>query len=392
MQGTNAGVVAFHLPAAHRANFGRQHRHRMRRGFDHHRHRRIHHRRRLARQRGGECARLHHQRLHEGQIKPLDFGAVAHCVHVRRAGFKQSIGLDTAPHRHTRRLRQLSTRPQTDRRQHDVGRNRLAVVQHHLIAGRRALDAFAGAAEMPAHPQRGEAVGQALAGFNREQTLQRPVAQMHHVDREPGLRQIVGELAADQSAAEHGDALLAVDGAAEGGVFGQVIHRQHRIRAVADEAVRNRVGAEGENQFAVFEFTVLGVESLRCGINRGDPGVRQDRCIQIGRQFFRAGTRQRRRRFSRGERVRQIGLGIKRAVVRGHERDRRGGIALADFLQQRVAGKSGPDDDNLSVWARRLLPLPLAGEGWGEGGHERFLNHDSAHCAPSLGLKKFRRR
>ena len=199
---------------------------------------------------------------------------------------------------------------------------------------------------MPPHAQRRETVGQAPAGFGRQQPFQRPFAQVHHVDRQAGVRQIVGELAADQPAAEHRDALFAFDGLAEDGVTSQIVHRQHGGRAVAGQAVRNRVGSQREHQLAVIERAAIGLHAPVLRVDRAHTGMREHRCLLVGRHVRRAGARQRGGRPARRKRVRQVGLGIKSAVIRGDERDRRMRVALADLLQQCVAGETRADDDD----------------------------------------------
>jgi hypothetical protein len=149
-----------------------------------------------------------------------------------------------------------------------------------------------------------------------------------------------------KTAAEYGDTLLAVDSAAEGCIIGQIVHRQYVPRTVTGQAVRERVGAKRKHQSTVFKFAVFSADALTLCVDRGDPGVRQHRRILVRRHFFRAGAGERRSRTAGSQGVRQVGLGVEGAVVCRHERDRRGGVALADFLQQGVAGEAGTDDDD----------------------------------------------
>ena len=102
---------------------------------------------------------------HSYQLAKADFDRIRRLIY-ERAGISLHEGKQAMVYsRLTRRLRELRARLETDGRQYDVRGNGIAVVQRHLIAVRCPLDAFPGAAEVPVHPDRDQAVSETPAGF-----------------------------------------------------------------------------------------------------------------------------------------------------------------------------------------------------------------------------------
>ena len=160
---------------------------------------------------------------------------------------------------------------------------------------------------------------------------------MHHFDLVAGSGEVVGEFRADEAAAEDRHLAAGFERSAEGRVILQIVHREHFFRTRAGESVRNRVGAQGENQLAVAGFAIAPAHLFADGIDGGDAGIGQDLGLEVGRHLLARRVHQLFGTLARRQRVGQVGLGVEVAVVRADQRDRRGLVAFPELAQHGVA-------------------------------------------------------
>ena len=101
-----------------------------------------------------------------------------------------------------------------------------------------------------------------------------------------------------------------------------------------------------ESQQLLNELSAAKISLLRRYIDTQHLRLRQHPCIQAGADLRGTLALQLLRGFARRQRIREIGLGIRRAIIGGNQRDRRFFIQFAQLAQQTIAGHAAADDDD----------------------------------------------
>ncbi len=333
--------------------FGRRtYHHRTGGRFDGHRHYTVTHRRRLASQGLGERADAGHQRQHERQHMPVDFGTVADGIHIGGAGAQRLIGDDAPLGGQPGLFGHGNARPQADGRQHHVGLDADTIGQlgHQTtgqpLAGILIMHRLGQRPQVEAHPQPFQPPLHRRGRGFRQKFGQTAPQRLHQRDAEAAIGQVIGKFAADQPAAQHRHGLFAVQRLTQPAVVHQVIDGKHLTRRVTLQRRRPGIRAQGQHQLAVVQMVVGQQHALPGGVETGDPNLRAHFDVELLGNLLDAGHGQFIGGFFLGEAGRQHGLGIGAAIVGGEHDHRRFLVQLAEFLERVETGQAGTDDDD----------------------------------------------
>ena len=184
---------------------------------------------------------------HEGQADASHLGAVADRVDMRRAGSQAAVDGRCRGWSRARRRRRCrcadAGRPPTARGLRRAGCHRRVPSDSYLPGGRRYAPRVPMRKRTPAASRCCWNQCPAASGNRRPRGHG---AGSSTVGTTPRATQVVGELAADQAAAEDCDALHAIEAVAEAGEVVEVVHGQHIGSAVAIKGQTDWVGAGGQ--------------------------------------------------------------------------------------------------------------------------------------------------
>ena len=230
--------------------------------------------------------------------------------------------------------------------QHQVGRERAAVVQGQPVGTAFAVDRRHRGAETPARAGRFESVAQPVGRRFGQQARQGPGGQVDQRGCDAARQQVVGEFAADQAGPEDDHLAGVFEALGEAGVVVQVIDRQHLGRRVALQRQADRVGARGDHQVAVVEPAAVGqLDPAAGGVDAAHRAAGMDGGIQLGGHLVDRLHHQRSRGLLAGQGVGQHWLGIETGMVAADQDQRCILVQLAEFAGEGVAGQAGAEDD-----------------------------------------------
>ena len=107
-----------------------------------------------------------------------------------------------------------------------------------------------------------QGIADGIAGFPGRQPAERVLEQLHHLHFESGGDQIIGELAADQSGAQHHHPAAPGNGVAKARVIVEVVHRYGGV-GVPGQIEPYWIGPQCQHQLAVIQGFTVQVQLLR---------------------------------------------------------------------------------------------------------------------------------
>ena len=319
------------------------------------------------------------------------FGAIAQGVDVGCAGFQQAVGDNTAVDLNAGSLRQVHPGTHTHRRNHQVRGNGLAIVEadHHALVG--AVHRRHQRSEVESGTLFFQRSLHRLACSLRQQGGQAVAQRVDRFHLEAAVEKVVGELAADQAAADDADParLVPAHHRAEVIVIQQVVDRIDQLLCVTLYGWLDGLGAQRQYQLAVMDrgFRIPHPDDLLGGVDVTDPGHGPDAGLQllghgtgieldqvVGTGFL-------------GVASGQHGLGVGAAVIGADQDKRCFAVVLAELLGHTVAGQASADDNHrrMDLVRHRFLVVRRLVNGRFLNQLEIFLADATIGAQPVLG-------